>query len=69
MPGTRRLDAFAAGQGQEPVQHVCSECGYTHTNRKNFKRSDDGEGYTCSTGHYERNGELKRAKNTYARPR
>jgi len=69
MPGQRRLDAFNYGAGQEPTQHVCSECGYEHTNRKNFKRTDDGEGYTCSTGHYEKDGVLKRNKNQYARPR
>jgi hypothetical protein len=63
----RRNDAFNLGQGIEPEQHVCSECGYAHTNRKNFRRTEDGSGYTCSTGHYEsKDGQLKRAKNTYA---
>lgn len=63
----RRNDAFALGQGIEPEQHVCAECGYAHTNRRNFKNTEDGA-KTCSTGHYEdRDGNLKRAKNTYAR--
>jgi hypothetical protein len=68
MPTGRRVGAFEQGMGIEPETHVCAECGYAHTNRKNFKRSEAGEGYTCSTGHYEtKNGELKRQKNTYAR--
>jgi hypothetical protein len=67
MATGRRVGAFQQGQGIEPESHVCSECGYAHTNRRNFKRTDDGDGYTCSTGHYEdREGNLKRAKNTYA---
>lgn len=54
--------------GVEPESHVCAECGFTHTNRKNFKRSEDGAGYTCSTGHYEdKEGNLKRQANFYAR--
>lgn len=54
--------------GIEKESHVCAECGFTHTNRKNFKRTDDGDGYTCSTGHYEtKSGELKRQANFYAR--
>jgi hypothetical protein len=71
MVTQRRNDAFLQGQGiepPEPVQHVCAECGYAHANRRNFKRTEDGGGYTCSTGHYEKNGELKRQKNAYARP-
>jgi hypothetical protein len=64
----RRTAAFQQGQGIEPEAHICAECGFSHTNRRNFKRTDDGEGYTCSTGHYEdREGNLKRAKNAYAR--
>lgn len=63
----RRNDAFALGQGIEPEQHVCADCGYAHTNRKNFKNGENGT-KTCSTGHYEdRDGNIKRAKNTYAR--
>jgi hypothetical protein len=68
MPSQRRNDAFNLGQGIEPEQHVCAECGYVHANRKNFKRTEDGDAYTCSTGHYEdRDGNLKRQRNTYAR--
>jgi len=66
----RRSAAFSFGQGIEPEPTPtcqCAECGYEHTNRKNFKRTEDGEGYTCSTGHYERDGQLKRAKNAYAK--
>lgn len=67
----RRLDAFNYGQGIEPEPtptHVCAECGYEHTNRKNFKRTDDGDAYTCSTGHYQdREGNLKRQANFYAK--
>jgi hypothetical protein len=64
----RRNDAFALGQGIEPESHVCADCGYAHTNRKNFKRTEDGAAYTCSTGHYEdREGNLKRQANFYAR--
>ena len=53
MATARRTSAFQAGTGVEPESHVCAECGYSHTNRKNFKRTEDGEGYTCSTGHYQ----------------
>ena len=63
----RRLDAFTQGTGVEPPQYTCAECGYT-SGPKNFRKS--GEGYTCSTGHYtDKQGELKRQKNVYARPR
>ena len=70
MTTTRRLGAFELGQGLEPPapSHTCAECGYASNNRKNFRRSDDGEGHTCSTGHYEdKEGNLKRQKNLYAR--
>jgi hypothetical protein len=63
-----RLDAFNAGQGIEPPvppSHCCAECGYESTNRRNFRNADGGK--TCSTGHYEKDGELKRQKNPYAR--
>lgn len=67
MTTGRRTAAFQAGQGIEQPTHVCSECGFTHTNRRNFKRTEDGDGYTCSTGHYEdREGNLKRQRNGYA---
>jgi transposase len=69
MPSNRhRLDAFNLGQGIEPEQHVCAECGYVHASAKNFRKMPTGEGVTCSTGHYEdRDGNLKRARNVYAR--
>jgi hypothetical protein len=70
MTAQRRLDAFVYGMGVEEPQHACDDCGYTSTNRKNFRRSEEGEGYTCSTGHYtDKSGDLKRQKNPYARPR
>lgn len=69
MAARRRNDAFNFGQGIEPEQHICADCGYAHPSRKNFKRSEDGEHVTCSTGHYEKDGEMRRAKNTYARGR
>ena len=54
--------------GVEPDRHVCSECGPAHTNRKNLKRINDGEGYGCSSGNYiSRHGETQPAKNAYAR--
>ena len=68
MATARRTGAFQQGMGVEPETHVCADCGFTHTNRKNFRRSDDGEGYTCSTGHYvNKDGETKRQANLYAR--
>ena len=70
MTSARRTSAFAAGMGVEQETHACSECGYTSENRKNFRRSDDGEGYICSTGHYnDKEGNLKRQKNVYAQRR
>ena len=63
-----RLEAFEVGQGltpPPPPTKCCSECGYESSNRRNFRKSDDG--YTCSTGHYEKDGEMKRARNPYAR--
>jgi hypothetical protein len=70
MPSTRRQDAFAYGMGIEDPSYSCSECGYKSGNRKNYRRTEDGDGHTCSTGHYtDKNGELKRQKNPYAKPR
>ena len=70
MNSKRRLDAFSFGLGVEPESHACTECGYTSENRKNFKRSEEGDGYVCSTGHYtNKDGETKRAINPYARKR
>lgn len=64
----RRYDAFTLGMGVEEPQYTCSECGYSSPNRKNFRNG--GEGHVCSTGHYtDKQGELKRQKNVYARPR
>jgi hypothetical protein len=70
MAAPRRLGAFDAGRGIEAPTHECAECGFSHTNRKNFKRSEDGEAYTCSTGHYQdKEGNLKRQANFYAQRR
>ena len=70
MVEKRRLDAFSYGRGVEQPSYTCAECGYTSSSRKNFRRSDDGDSHTCSTGHYtNKAGETKRQKNTYARPR
>jgi hypothetical protein len=66
MPG-RNTQAFLIGSGQGPEPYVCSECGYSSANRKHFKKGEGGEGHTCSTGHYDKDGELKRARNPYAR--
>jgi hypothetical protein len=69
MPtASRRSQAFAVGAGQapEPPHYQCAECGYESDSRKNFRRSENG--HVCSTGHYEdREGNLKRQKNLYAR--
>jgi hypothetical protein len=69
MPKSR-LDHFAQGMGIEPPQYTCATCGYTSDKRRNFRRSEEGEGHVCSTGHYvNKEGETKRAINPYARPR
>ena len=62
-----RREQFDIGRGVEPAspEPCCAECGYTHPSSKNFKRQ--GDGYTCSTGHYEKDGKLMRQKNQYAR--
>lgn len=65
-----RAESFMSGAGipvpeaPAPPTRTCSACGFESPNRKHFKK--DGDGHTCSTGHYEKNGELKRAKNGYA---
>lgn len=64
----RSFNAFQEGAGtaEAPTQYCCAQCGYTSSNRKHFKSHDDGK--TCSTGHYEdKEGNLKRARNPYAR--
>lgn len=67
MNTKRRYDAFVGGMGVEQPSYTCAECGYSSQNRKNFRNAEDG--HTCSTGHYtDKQGELKRQKNVYARP-
>ena len=68
MATNRRLvEAFGYGLGAEAVSHTCAECGYTSENRKNFRRSDDGD-LVCTTGHYTtKDGDMRRQKNAYAR--
>jgi hypothetical protein len=64
-----RQREFALGAGQQTQALgalTCSTCGFSHENRKLFKR--EGDGHVCSTGHYEDgDGNMKRAKNPYAR--
>ena len=66
MAGGRNLEHFLLGTGTPPETHQCAECGYEHTKKKLFKRGDDDGTLTCSTGHYEKDGQLKRARNPYA---
>ena len=63
----RNTEAFLIGAGTPPEkrEYTCSECGHTSTERRHFKGS--GEEKTCATGHYEKDGELHRARNPYAR--
>lgn len=66
----RNFTAFQQGAGQAPEapSYCCAECGYTSGNRKSFRSA--GEDKTCSTGHYQdKDGNLRRAKNPYARGR
>jgi hypothetical protein len=66
--GGRNLYDFQVGAGTAPEasSYCCAECGYVSGNRKHFK--SQGEGKTCSTGHYEdKDGNIKRARNPYAR--
>ena len=66
----RRLEHFDQGRGVEQPVITCSECGYQHTSSRNFRRSEDGQGHTCSTGHYvNKAGETKRQANLYAKRR
>ena len=67
-PRGRNFNAFQQGAGVAPEapKYCCAECGYTSDERRHFKSAGDGK--TCSTGHYEtKDGELKRARNPYAR--
>jgi hypothetical protein len=65
----RRLESFAQGAGVEQTSYCCADCGYTSTNRRNFRSTEGGE-KTCSTGHYvNKEGETKRQINPYARRR
>jgi len=66
MRANQREFALGAGQPQTLGPLTCSTCGFTSENRKLFKR--DGDGHTCTTGHYEDDeGQQHRAKNPYAR--
>lgn len=62
-----RQREFQTGAGVSTLGALtCQECGFTNENRKLFKR--DGDGHTCSTGHYQDDeGQQHRAKNPYAR--
>lgn len=65
---SNQREQFAIGANQQPTLGAlsCSVCGFTHENRKLFKR--EGDGHVCTTGHYEDGeGNVKRAKNPYAR--
>ena len=69
MPTKGRNKAFSAGMGVPEEQICCSECGYTSSKNKNFRKGENG-GHVCSTGHYQtKDGETKRSKNLYARGR
>jgi hypothetical protein len=65
----RNFQSFQEGAGTAPeaASYCCAECGYESSNRKHFKSADEGK--TCSTGHYEKDGALKRARNPYAKGR
>jgi len=67
----RNFDSFQQGAGTapEPTSYECAECGFSSSNRKHFKSSGEDGQKTCATGHYERDGQLKRQKNMYARGR
>ena len=62
----RNTQQFLLGAGAESDEFCCTECGYSHVKKKLFKQSEGG--LTCSTGHYEdKQGQVKRARNPYAR--
>ena len=64
----RNFQSFQEGAGTAPEasSYCCAECGFESGNRKHFKSGSDEGTKTCSTGHYEKDGELKRARNPYA---
>jgi hypothetical protein len=65
----RNVQSFQVGAGTAPEEphYLCADCGYESSNRRHFRSADNGK--TCSTGHYEKDGELKRSINPYARRR
>lgn len=67
MKEKQRVEQFQVGTGASvSPTRTCAECGFTSDKPKLFKR--DGDGHTCTTGHYEdAEGNLKRARNMYAR--
>lgn len=69
MKSGRNTQSFQEGAGAAPEapRYCCADCGYESSNRRHFRSAEKGK--TCSTGHYEKDGELKRAINPYARRR
>ena len=67
----RNFSSFQQGAGTAPEarEYECAECGFASTNRKHFKSGSEEGTKTCATGHYEKDGEIKRARNPYARGR
>lgn len=67
----RNVLSFQQGAGTAPEapHYCCAECGYESDNRRHFRSGEEEGTKTCSTGHYEKDGELKRARNPYARGR
>lgn len=67
MKGGRNIQSFEEGAGTAPEapSYCCADCGFSSSNRRHFRSAEEGK--TCSTGHYEKDGELKRAINPYAR--
>lgn len=65
----RNVQSFQQGAGTatEAPSYCCSECGYTSSNRRHFRSGSEEGAKTCSTGHYEKDGQLKRAINPYAK--
>ena len=67
MKGGRNTQSFEEGAGTAPEapHYCCADCGYESSNRRHFRSAENGK--TCSTGHYEKDGEMKRAINPYAK--